>query len=110
MVSQGVWTQEDINHMKMPICLRPGTMSSLYQKMQFLQDYMIEHPDATHNDLFCNLQPELFFFYNSMLNETDSILDAFENIFESPDFQDSQGMKNAKIDGKTVFQFMNNKV
>jgi ankyrin repeat protein/Ran GTPase-activating protein (RanGAP) involved in mRNA processing and transport len=68
---EGVFTTEELRGgktrgMQLPIRLRPGTVTRLYQKLRTLQAYLSEHPEATHQVLFQRLEPDLFQHYQAI--------------------------------------------
>jgi Ran GTPase-activating protein (RanGAP) involved in mRNA processing and transport len=68
---EGVFTTQEFcggktRGMQLPIRLRPGTVTRLYQKLRALQAYLSKHPEATHQALFQALEPDLFQHYQAI--------------------------------------------
>jgi ankyrin repeat protein/Ran GTPase-activating protein (RanGAP) involved in mRNA processing and transport len=74
LLEEGVFTTEEFRGgktrgMHLPIRLRPGTVTRLYQKLCALQAHLNEHPEATHQALFQALEPDLFQHYQAIQTE-----------------------------------------
>eukprot|EP01127_Copromyxa_protea_P018700 TRINITY_DN5943_c0_g1_i2.p1 TRINITY_DN5943_c0_g1~~TRINITY_DN5943_c0_g1_i2.p1 ORF type:complete len:1269 (+),score=185.35 TRINITY_DN5943_c0_g1_i2:550-3807(+) len=65
-----IFSSAELAKLELPIKLRSGTVTQLYKDMVSLQAYLRENPETTHADVLERMQPAVYYFYTTIVEQT----------------------------------------
>ena len=81
---QGVFSENELQQLSLPIRLVPDLVPQLYQRIKSIQDKLRNHPDITHNQLLEALYPMLYKYYRNIKTKHDNPLEAIYRLYHRP--------------------------
>jgi hypothetical protein len=105
-------SRDEICELSLPLSLNLGAISSLYHDFNLLQQYLMDHPKATLQDIFQTLNPNLASYYSWMLKKHGTPLAAFKKLYSNERPMEEGKNKDARLGpgalkGRWLFESLN---
>lgn len=105
-------SREQICELSLPLFLNKGAVARLYSEFNALRQFLLDHPHATHQDIFQYLCSDLAGYYSWMLKKHKDPLAAFKKLYSNERPMEEGRTKDARLGvgalkGRWLFESLN---
>ena len=79
-------SNEQMQELNMDIQLPAETIENMYHDIDAAQDYMRNHPGASHQQVFSAVHPMAALYYENLNNQSSTLEEAYNTLFEERKF------------------------